>query len=109
MKYYEVWGQDTFAGEDYFCGRYLTRQEAVEALLQKEKEVEKTQDEEIRDTYSIIVITENEIEEREKEQNRINIEKAAEVSFNVKHLTLHIRELLRLFKNAWEKTKKKTS
>lgn len=104
MKYYEVWGWDTFAGEDYFCGRYLTRQEAVEALLQKEKEVEKTQDEEIRDTYSITVITENEIEEREKEQNRINIEKTAEASFNVKHLTLHIRELLRLFKNAWEKT-----
>ena len=37
MKYYEVWRQDTFAGEDYFCGRYLTRQEAVEACKKRKK------------------------------------------------------------------------
>ena len=102
MKYYEVWGWDTFAGEDYFCGRYLTRQEAIEALRQQERKVEKTQDKEIRDTYSITVITEDENEEREKDKNRVNIEKAAEASFNIKHLTLCIRKLLRLFKNAWE-------
>jgi hypothetical protein len=102
MRYYEVWGWDTFAGEEYFCGRYNTRKEAVKELLKKEKGVEKTQDESIRDTYSILEVTDDEIEKREKEENRICREKMAERSFNPKHLTECVRELLGLFKDAWE-------
>lgn len=41
MRYYEVWGWDTFAGEEYFCGRYNTRKEAVKELLKKEKRCRK--------------------------------------------------------------------
>lgn len=102
MKYYEVWGWDTFAGEDYFCGRYTTRQAAENERRKKEKDVAKTQDEEIRDTYSIVEITDEGIAAREKEQDRINLEKAAERFFYREHLTDCVRELLRLFKNTWQ-------
>lgn len=57
MKYYEVWGWDTFAGEDYFCGRYTSYEEAERVIRKKEKEVESTQDKELQDVFSIVEIT----------------------------------------------------
>lgn len=102
MKYYEVWGWDTFAGEEYFCGRYNTRQEAVKELSKKEKEVKKTQDEGIRDTYSIAEVTDDEIIKREEAEERIQLEKTAEKSFNPEQLTECVRKLLGLFKDALE-------
>ncbi len=101
MRYYEVWGWDTFAGIDYFCGRYMTRKEAVEELLTQKKEAEETQDKEIRDTFSIVEVTDDEILKWE-EAFRIYQGKMAEKSFNPEYLTQCVRELLELFKDALE-------
>jgi len=42
MIYYEVWGRDTFAGETYFCGRYISRKEASRMSKKYEEEVAKS-------------------------------------------------------------------
>lgn len=56
MIYYKVWGYDTFANEDYSCGQYTTYEEAEKVLKEKEANVEKTQDEVLRGTFSIVKI-----------------------------------------------------
>lgn len=52
MKHYEVWGWDTFAYEDYFCGSYSTRKEAEEYIKKHEIEIAEYQDEGLRDRYT---------------------------------------------------------
>lgn len=57
MIYYEVWGWDTFAGEEYFCGRYTSRELAESVCKKKREDVAKTQDKGLRDTFSIVEIS----------------------------------------------------
>ena len=47
-------GRDTFAREDYVVGEYDTAEEAELRLSEREKAVEQTQDESLRDTFWII-------------------------------------------------------
>ncbi len=102
MKYYEVWGWDTFAGEDYFCGRYTSYEEAERVIRKKEKEVESTQDKELQDVFSIVEITDEGIRTRDEEQNRISWEKADERFFDPEHLANCVHELLEQFSEAWK-------
>jgi len=48
-KKWRVYGYDTFAGEDYFIGAFLSETEAQECAKKQEKILEQTQDESLRD------------------------------------------------------------
>ena len=51
---YEVWGWDTFSNEEYFCGSFKSLKEAEAEVKRCEKRVAKSQDESLRDTFSIL-------------------------------------------------------
>lgn len=68
MTYYEVWGYDTFAGEEYSCGRYSSQSEAQRVLNKHEASVVKTQDKALRDTFSIIRVTDEDTKHQEQEE-----------------------------------------
>lgn len=53
---YEVWGEDTFARENYLVGTFETREKANKALKASEKSV-LHQCKELRDTYWIVEMT----------------------------------------------------
>lgn len=54
---YQLWGCDTFSNDIYNCGVYRHRSSAYRAKRNHEEEVSKTQ-EDLRDTYWIVPITE---------------------------------------------------
>lgn len=54
---YQLWGCDTFSNEIYNCGAYRHRSSAYRAKRNHEEEVSTTQ-EDLRDTYWIVPITE---------------------------------------------------
>lgn len=68
MTYYEVWGYDTFACEEYSCGRYSSLSEAQRVLNKHKASVAKTQDEALRDTFSIIRVTDEDIKCQEQKE-----------------------------------------
>ena len=53
---YEVWGEDTFAREEYLVGVYDTQEEANKILRESEQSALQTC-EELRDTYWICELT----------------------------------------------------
>ena len=87
MIYYEVWGYDTFAHEDYSCGRYTTYREAEKVLKEQEADVEKTQDEALRDTFSIVKITDEGIKLRDEQEKQIRYIREKEQSYSHARLT----------------------
>lgn len=102
MIYYEVWGWDTFSNESYFCGRFTSRKEAEKKCRQCEKEVRRTQSADLRDTFSIAEVTEDEISERERRTDQIREEKARDRMYSEKHLAGCLARVLKLFKQSWE-------
>ena len=62
---YEVWGEDTFARENYLVGTYETREKANKALKASERSV-LHQCEELRDTYWIVELTPKRKRERDE-------------------------------------------
>lgn len=100
MTYYEVWGYDTFAGEDYLCGRFTSYAAAQKALRKHETEVKKSQDEELRDTYCIATVTGKDIELREEKEREVGYARAEEQSYNEAHLKECTYSLLEKFKEA---------
>lgn len=66
-KKYEVWGYDTFAGEDYLCGTYNTRSEAQRMMRKMERKV-LSQDVSLRDTFEVLEVTEEVDEERARRE-----------------------------------------
>lgn len=61
---YEVWGEDTFARENYLVGTYETRENANKALKASKRSV-LGQCEELRDTFWIVELTPERKKERE--------------------------------------------
>lgn len=100
MTYYEVWGYDTFAREDYLCGRFTSYAAAQKALRKHETEVKKSQDEELQDTFCITTVTDKDIELREEIERNITYTREEEQSFNEKHLAECTHNLLGKFKEA---------
>lgn len=76
---YEVWGEDTFARENYLVGTFETREKANKALKASEKSV-LDQCEELRDTYWIVELT------PEQEKERKEWERKKERDFDYSHL-----------------------
>lgn len=76
---YEVWGEDTFARENYLVGTFETREKANKALKASEKSV-MDQCEELRDTYWIVELT------PEQEKERKEWERKKERDFDYSHL-----------------------
>lgn len=50
---YELWGWDTFSREDYFVGLYTTNSSANRARRKLEEKVKKSQDEKLRDSFTV--------------------------------------------------------
>ncbi len=97
MTYYEVWGWDTFAGEAYSCGRYATLAQA-QHVLKKQEESVLSQDEDLRDTFSIQKVTDEDIRNREKREEHICNTREREQSYNLAHLRSCTGELLLKFR-----------
>ncbi len=101
MKYYyEVWGTDTFAGEDYLCGTFTSPEEANLLCRNQQYKVAKTQDEGLRDTFWVSKVTEEEIKEREQRKEQIAQQRMSESSFDLSRLELRVKELLSQFNEA---------
>lgn len=97
MIYYEVWGTDTFALEDYFCGRYTSREKAYQACEENEKKVSEFQDADLRDTFCVVKISDDEINERENRNAQIEDEKSKERSYDLLDLKKCVADLLKQF------------
>lgn len=85
---YEVWGEDTFARENYLVGTFETREKANKALKASEKSV-MDQCEELRDTYWIVELT----PEQEKERKEWERKKGRDFDYS------HLCELISRLNN----------
>lgn len=103
MTYYEVWGWDTFAGESYSCGRYATLEEA-RRVMKKQEESVLSQDKDLRDTFSIQKVTDEDIRNREKREERISDIRRREQAYNREHLRACTGELLSKFHKVLQET-----
>lgn len=101
MTHYEVWGWDTFSGEDYFCGRFPSR-EAAEAECKRNEEKAQTQSKELRDTFSIVALADGEISGQKQRIEQIRDEKARNGMYSEENLANCFAQLLKLFKQSWE-------
>lgn len=97
MTYYEVWGWDTFAGESYSCGRYATLAEA-QRVMKKQEESVLSQDKDLRDTFSIQQVTDEDIRNRKEREERISSIREREQAYNREHLRACTGELLLKFR-----------
>lgn len=71
---YQLWGCDSFSNEVYNCGVYRHRSSAYRAKHKHELEEAKNQDSELRDTFTIVPITESGyIMQRKQRQQEIEI------------------------------------
>ena len=70
-KQYEVWGYDTFSGEDYLCGTYSTRNEAQQMLRKMERRA-LSQPVSLRDTFEVLEVTEEVDEERSRREAELD-------------------------------------
>ncbi len=97
MKYYEVWGWDTFAHEDYCCGRFETRAEAEKVLAEQEAEVASSQPEDLRDTFSIAEVSDEDIRNRQIAEAEASSIRADDRAYNENHLRECLKQLLEKF------------
>ncbi|MDC2009075.1 hypothetical protein PO027_19635 [Bacteroides thetaiotaomicron] len=82
---YEVWGEDTFAREEYLVGVYDTQEEANKILRESEQSALQTC-EELRDTYWICELTPERKQEREEREARREERRRKRSDFNYIHL-----------------------
>ena len=82
---YEVWGEDTFAREEYLVGVYDTQEEANKILRESEQSALQTC-EELRDTYWICELTPERKQEREEREARREERRRKRSDFNYMHL-----------------------
>ena len=89
---YEVWGEDTFAREEYLVGVYDTLEEANKILKESEQSALLTC-EELRDTFGICELTPRRKQERE-EREAIREERCRKRrDFNYAHLCAIVSRL----------------
>lgn len=82
---YEVWGEDTFARENYLVGAYDTREKADKALKASERSV-LDQCEELRDTFWIVELTPERKKEREDWERKQEEQYRKMIDFDYSHL-----------------------
>ena len=82
---YEVWGEDTFARENYLVGTFETRENANKALKASDKSV-LHQCKELRDTYWIVEMTPEREKEREEWERKQEEQRRRKSDFDYFHL-----------------------
>lgn len=100
MTYFEVWGYDTFAREDYLCGRFTSYAAAKKELRKLGAEVKNLQDVGLQDTFCITIVTDKDIRLREEREKKIRNARNKEQSFNEEHLAECVHNLLVKFREA---------
>lgn len=98
-KKYEVWGYDTFAGEDYLCGTYNTRSEAQRMMRKMERKV-LNQDASLRDTFEILEVTEEVDEERARREAELERMISADTAHDPDFLNSIVINLLQQLRSA---------
>ena len=98
-KRYEVWGYDTFAGEDYLCGTYGTRSEAQQMLRKMERRVQ-SQPASLRDTFEILEVTEEVDEERSRREAELDRMISADTAHDPDFLNSVVANLIKQLKSA---------
>ncbi|MFI3322796.1 MAG: hypothetical protein R3Y50_09770 [Rikenellaceae bacterium] len=101
--YYSIWRVDTTFNESYFCESFDNEKEAKKAMKWRNKVEAKFQPKELRDTYIIRPLSEQENIEQEKLRADLEVdfkaklkeEKAKELSYNAQHLDECIELLLK--------------
>jgi len=92
-KKYEVWGYDTFAREDYLCGTYSTRSEAQQMMRKMERGVQ-GQPSSLRDSFSILEVTDEVDEERSQRESELDWQKSADADYNPDSISRVVDNLL---------------
>ena len=92
-KKYEVWGYDTFAREDYLCGTYSTRREAQQVMRKMECRVQ-GQPSSLRDSFSILEVTDEVDEECSLRESELNWQKSADADYDSDFLSRVVDNLL---------------
>jgi|GEM_PF-2179312 len=95
--FYEVWSRDTFANESFLCETFTTRDQAERYCGKKEKEVAGYQDEELRDTFWVVEITDREIEARNRRDEEIEAQKREDSFYDHTRLRSCAKELITQF------------
>lgn len=93
-KFYEVWGRDTFANETFLCNTFSSPKKAFRLCHEKEMEVAKFQDPELRDTFWVIEISAQEIEERNRKEELQSIQTLKDQYYDRSRLHLYCAEIL---------------
>ena len=92
-KKYEVWGYDTFARENYLCGTYSTRREAQQMMRKMERRVQ-GQSSSLRDSFSILEVTDEVDEERSLRELELDWQKSADAGYNPDFISRVVDNLL---------------
>ncbi len=98
-KKYEVWGYDTFAGEDYLCGTYNTRSEAQRMMRKMEHRVQ-SQPALLRDTFEILEVTEEVDEERARREAELERMISADTAHNPDFLNSVVSNLFQQLRSS---------
>lgn len=99
LKKYEVWGYDTFSGEDYLCGTYSTRKEAQQMLRNMVRRVQ-GQPPSLRDTFAVLEVTEEVDEERSRREAELDRMISADTAYDPDFLKNVVANLFQQLRNA---------
>ena len=98
-KQYEVWGYDTFSGEDYLCGTYSTRNEAQQMLRKMERRA-LSQPVSLRDTFEVLEVTEEVDEERSRREAEFDRMISADTAHDPDFLNSVVANLIKQLRSA---------
>lgn len=94
MAYYEVWGWDAFAREEYLCGRYPSRRKAEDVCVRLRGNAKRSQGSGLRDTFSVREVKGDDIKRQEREKG----EQAMGRSYKDESLRECAEQLLKQFR-----------
>ena len=98
-KQYEVWGYDTFSGEDYLCGTYSTRNEAQQMLRKMECRA-LSQPVSLRDTFEVLEVTDEVDEERSRREAELDRMISADTAHDPDFLNSVVANLIKQLRSA---------
>ena len=98
-KRYEVWGYDTFAGEDYLCGTYSTRNEAQQMFRKMERRA-LSQPVSLRDTFEVLEVTDEVDEERSRREAELDRMISADTAHDPDFLNSVVANLIKQLRSA---------
>ena len=102
---YEVWGYDTFADEDYLCGTFNSKSEALKKMREMEHRAQ-GQDVSLRDTFEVLEVTEDVEIERSLREAELDRMKNADMGYDPDFLSLVIHQLFKQLRNTKETGKR---